>query len=337
MKTSFWKALEALGASGSALFNWKHHLGGDWDVCAPLLKATGRMAFCVIDPKQPKRKLSVVVDGEVDFVALDEDDPGFPPIPFLARDIAEFSPEWTSIARALAPLLGFDYGAWETEGQMRRIGSLQDKFGHVRPVFLFLPSGYLGDYAGLIRSLALQSDSTVLFPSGRWFTAEIEALRNHNRLEFVDVAERLTRIEADPASRVTLPAAAGNRQANAGSAVRAVIHAGNGLAWNQVSIEVSANRTILLKAPDQEGKYVFSPNSQLQPDHAIGMLMRLAVDGQWRNPSLAAPDYYRVSKAFLRLRQLLQRLVPLPGDPFKKLRGVFVPSFQVSLHRDLRA
>jgi hypothetical protein len=55
------------------------------------------------------------------------------------------------------------------------------------------------------------------------------------------------------------------------------------------------------------------------------------------SPSLAYPDYYRASKAFLRLRQLLQGLVPLPGDPFKKQRGAFVPVFQVSLHPDLEA
>ena len=114
-----------------------------------------------------------------------------------------------------------------------------------------------------------------------------------------------------------------------------MIHAGNGLTWDQVTIEVNAGRTIVLKAPGQEGKYRFSPNSQLQEDHAVGMLMRLAVDGQWRNPSLADAGYYRVSKAFLRLRQLLRSLVPLPGQPFKKVRGAYVPVFRINLHPDL--
>jgi hypothetical protein len=48
-----------------------------------------------------------------------------------------------------------------------------------------------------------------------------------------------------------------------------------------------------------------------------------------------APDYYRVSKSFLRLRQLLKGLVSLPGEPFRKHRGAFVPVFQVRLNRGL--
>lgn len=336
MKVSFLKALEALGASGAARCDWKHHLGGDWDECEPLLKPTGRTAFRVLHPRQPKRRLSVVVDGAEDFVALDEDEPGFPPIPFLARDVAEFSPRWTTIARALAPLVKFDYGAWETEGQIRRIGSLQDKFGHVRPVLLFLPGGHLGDYVALVRALAARIDSTVLFPTGRWFTAEIESLRDRNGLAFVNLSERLAQIEADPDSRVPLPAA-GNRLSGRGPSVRALIHAGNGLTWNQVRIEVSGSKRILLKAPGQEREFRFSPNIQVTADHALGMLMRLAADGEWRNPPLGSAEYERVSRAFRRLRQLLQSLVPLPGDPFKKHRGAFVPLFQVTLHPDLMA
>ena len=97
MKASFWKALEALGASGSALFDWKHHLGDDWDACAPLLKPTGRIAFRVIDPRQPKRRLTVDVDGEEDFVGYDENDPGLPPAPFRAPDVAEYRRRWPSM------------------------------------------------------------------------------------------------------------------------------------------------------------------------------------------------------------------------------------------------
>ncbi len=336
MKASFWKALEALGASGSALCDWKHHLGGDWDACAQLLKPTGRTAFSVIDPRQPKRRLAVDADGEEDFVGYHENEPSLPPVPFSARDVAEFSPQWKPIAQALASAVGFDYGAWETEGQLRRIGSVQDKFGHVRPVLLFLPGGHLGDYTVLLRSLSARTDSTVLFPSSRWLTADIENLRDRNGLTFVDLSERLAQFEENPASCVPLPAA-GSRPSSSGSTVRALIHAGNGLTWNQVRIEVGGSRIIRLKAPGQEREFHFPPNVQVTADHALGMLMRLAADGEWRNPPLGSPEYERVSRAFRRLRELLQALVPLPGDPFKKLRRAFIPLFQVSLHPDLQA
>jgi hypothetical protein len=153
MKASFWKALEALGASGSALYDWKHHLGKDWDACAQYLKATGQTADCVIDPRKPQLRLTVSPQGEEDFVGYDEDDTSIPPVPFSARDVAEFAPHWVPIAKALAPVVRFDYGAWETEGQLRRIGSAQNPFGNVRPVRLFLPGGHLWDHAGLVRAL----------------------------------------------------------------------------------------------------------------------------------------------------------------------------------------
>ncbi len=37
-------------------------------------------------------------------------------MPFSARDVAEFAPHWVPIAKALAPVVPFDYGAWDTEG-----------------------------------------------------------------------------------------------------------------------------------------------------------------------------------------------------------------------------
>lgn len=330
MKASFWKALEALGAAGAALGSWRHHLGADWEACAALLGPTGRVARNVVDPQHPGRRLAIAVDGEDGHAAIDPDDPGRPPLPLTASEAAEFSPRWDAVARALASAIGFDHGAWENDGQVRRVGSLQDPFGHVRPVLLFLPAGHLGDHAGLCRSLGARTDATVLLPSARWITGDVESLGERNGLAFVDLTERLAQAEAGPASRVPLPAA-GRRRNQAAPPARAVIRAWNGLAWNQVTVEAGANRTLHLRAPGQEAVHRFSPGSQLKADHPLGILMHLAVHGEWRNPPVDAPDYERVSKAFRRLRGLLQALVPLPGDPFKKERGAYLPVFAARL------
>jgi hypothetical protein len=53
-------------------------------------------------------------------------------------------------------------------------------------------------------------------------------------------------------------------------------------------------------------------------------------------PPLSSPDYERVSKIFQRLQTLLRVLVPLPGKPFKKSSGAFVPIFQIRIHAKLR-
>jgi hypothetical protein len=195
------KALESLGSHGSAVCNWRHQLGDDWETCARFLKSTGRAAATVIDPRHPPRHLELMVDGEEDFVAMDED-AGMPPILF--------------------------------------------------------------------------------------------------------------------------------------NKVRAVIHAGNGLTWSQVSIEITSDQTIHLKAPGQDGAHSFSKRNQLGPEHPLGILMTLAAKGEWRNPPSASPDYERVSKAFQRLQTLLRVLVPLPGKPFQKSAGAFVPIFQVQIHSRLR-
>ncbi|MEY4245639.1 MAG: hypothetical protein RLZZ245_3224 [Verrucomicrobiota bacterium] len=334
MKASFLKALESLGAHGSAVCNWRHHLGDDWESCARFLKPTGRAASTVLSQHNPPRHLELMVDGDEDFVAVDED-LGVPPIPFKAAEVAEMQPRWEAIARALATAIGFDYGAWENHGDLRRVGSSQDPFGRVSPVLLFLPSGHLGDYQNLFRELSVRTESTVLFPTQRWFTKELEALRVRNRLEFVDLSERLAQIEAQPTARVPLPTVTKFR-GPAEPKVRAVIHAGNGLTWSQVTIEITGGQTIHLRAPGQDGSYAFSKRTQLGPEHPLGILMALAARGEWRNPPSSSPDYDRVSKAFQRLQTLLRTLVPLPAMPFQKSAGAFVPLFQARIHAKLR-
>jgi hypothetical protein len=247
----------------------------------------------------------------------------------------EIRPHWEAIAQALAEIIGFDYGAWENQGSLRRIGSTQDPFGRVSPVLLYLPPGHLGDYHGLYRDLSSRTESTVLFPSSRWLTTEMESLRARNHLEFVDLAERLTQIEAQPAAQVPLPVIAKERKPSS-SKPRAVIHAGNGLTWSQITIEITGNRTIHLKAPGQEGKHTFSKRTKLSREHPLGILMTLAAEGEWRNPPSSSTDYERVSKAFQRLQKLLRALVPLPERPFRRSGGGFVPKFQMLIHADLR-
>lgn len=163
---------------------------------------------------------------------------------------------WEPIARALADALGFDYGAWETEGDLRRVGFSQDPFGRVSPVLLILTPGHLGDYQELFRELSTRTESTELFPTHRWFTKELEALRTQNRLEFVDLTQRLAQIEAQPTARIPLPTITKVRGTHEPK-VRAVIHAGNGLTWSQITIEITGGQTIQFKARPERQLLVF--------------------------------------------------------------------------------
>jgi hypothetical protein len=115
-----------------------------------------------------------------------------------------------------------------------------------------------------------------------------------------------------------------------------VIHAGNGLTWSQVTIELTGNQTIRLSAPGQDGSYAFSKRQQLGPEHPLGILMTHAAKGEWRNPPISSPDYDRVSKSFHRLQALLRALVPIPDRPFCKARGAFLPLFNVKISNQLK-
>jgi hypothetical protein len=334
MTASFWKTVEARGASGAAASDWEFLLGEDYAHCARLLRPTGRVAELVADRKSGRR-LSLVPGLESEFDGLDWDDPGFPPVPYSAEEARELAPAWAAVGAALAGLLGFDHGIWEKGGSVRRIGSSQDAFGHVSPVLLFMPPGGLGDYHLIFRELSLRPASTVLFPTSEWFTAEIEALQARQGHAFVDLAAHLTKTEGSSRNRMMLPPLKGDwRSGKAGP--KAILHGGHDLAWSAVRIEVASGRTIYLSAPGQPAKpYRLPATTKLDREHALGMLMHLAVHGEWRNPPRSSPDYERVSKAFKRLQNTLQALVPLPGELFTRMSGAYLPVFQIRLHPSL--
>ncbi len=62
-----------------------------------------------------------------------------------------------------------------------------------------------------------------------------------------------------------------------------MIHAGNGLTWNQVRIEVNGNKMIILKAPGQEREFHFPPSAPVN--------FRIAIDtDEWKPPDETLGD-----------------------------------------------
>jgi hypothetical protein len=100
-----------------------------------------------------------------------------------------------------------------------------------------------------------------------------------------------------------------------------------------VEITVGRNRTIQVKAPQQQGEYRFPANTKLSPEHPIGMLMTVAHKGEWKNPPKGSADYERISRSFRRLQQLLMALIPLPGKPFHLSQSASFPSSPPALKR----
>ncbi|MFY7968967.1 MAG: hypothetical protein ACOVNV_07745, partial [Pirellulaceae bacterium] len=252
-------------------------------------------------------------DGEHDFVAVG-DDTWEPPLEVSAADAKVYEPRWNEIARALGEILQFTPGTWDNDGMLRQIGIVHGSGGVVTPVLLFLPSGQLGDYQALFRDLARREKSTVLIPTNRWLNRELEDLRQRCGHQFVVLFDHLRELASSPQTSTNLPAIPTSIKSARGR-TKALIHTGNGLTWEKITIELAGNQSVRIKAPGQDKIHAFSKRSKLSKHHPLGILIQIGSKGHWENPPTCAAEYERVSKAFQRFRALLRALIPLPEEP----------------------
>jgi hypothetical protein len=329
MQANFWKSLELLGAGGSALCDWNLLLGENWDQCAAFLRPTGRVADTIVCPSSRQQRLSLMPDGTHDFVAL-SDDPWDPPIPVSACEAKVFEPRWTEIAKALGEVMQFTPGTWDNDGMLRQIGIVHGSGGVVTPVLLFLPSGQLGDYQALFRDLARREKSTVLLPTNRWINRELEDIRQRCGHQLVVLFDHLRARESSPQNTTNLAAIPATAKPSRGR-TKALIHTGNGLTWEKITIELAGNQSIRIRAPGQDKIHSFSKRSKLSKHHPLGILIQIGSKGYWENPPTYSAEYERVSKAFQRFRALLRELIPLAEEPFVDCQGRHTPRFNVKI------
>jgi hypothetical protein len=331
MQAKFWKSLELLGAGGSALCDWRLLFGEDLDQCMAFLRRTGRVADTIVCPTSRKQRLSLMPDGAQDFVAVG-DDTWEPPLEVSAADAKVYEPRWNEIARALGEILQFTPGIWDNDGMLRQIGIVHGSGGVVTPVLLFLPSGQLGDYQALFRDLARREKSTVLLPTNRWLNRELEDLRQRCGHQFVVLSDHLRELVSSPQYATNLPAIPATAKPVRGK-TKAIIHTGNGLTWEKITIELAGNQSIRIKAPGQDKIHSFSKRSKLSKHHPLGILIQIGSKGHWENPPTYSAEYERASKAFQRFRALLRALIPLPEEPFVDYQGRHTPRFKVIIQR----
>jgi hypothetical protein len=110
---------------------------------------------------------------------------------------------------------------------------------------------------------------------------------------------------------------------------KSLIHTGNGLTWEKITIELAGNQSIRIREPGQDKIHSFSKRSKLSKHHPLGILIQIGSKGYWENPPTYAAEYERVSKAFQRFRALLSELIPLAEEPFVDSQGLHTPRFRV--------
>ena len=335
MTTRFWRVLERLGATGSAARDWQAALGDDWEAARALLRAVPGTAETVAAPNGRGPRMLVVSDGEAAYLGIDDDVEAFrEPVPLTADEVAVLRPDWGAISRELGTRLGFVAEAWESDGLTRQIGIAQRGSDLPRPVVLHLPGGHLGDMPRLLRDLGRRDDAIVLLPSATWLTPDVQNLQRRNRLTFITLAEHF---EATAGGRPTFPISTAMQAGAPASAKRRrpALHPQPGWRWDMVRIEVATGGRLILSCDGQRNEFRFPKTSRKIHSQGYAIMMRVAVNQEWRNPPSDDAEHDKVRTQFRRLGRLLTDLVPLPGKPFRRHRGRFLPVFQVALHADL--
>ena len=336
MKASFWQTLDALGASGSAASDWRLLLGENWPECAGLLRAGGCIADRMIDPDRPGRRLTVETDGDGRVVAFADEPPLRPPLSLPAGDVELLVPDWTAISEALGQSLKITPGQWENDGLNRQIGIAQLGNRPPVPVILHLPGGWFGDEARLVRELTRRNGAIVLVPTARWLTPTVMTLAASHKLSLLPLAEHFAAVAAGAEIHPILGALA-LVPAAAFARAKRVLHPEPGWRWDMVRMVVAPGSRLLIACDGQPIEYTLPKTTAKKPNQAHGILMKLAVEQEWRNPPSGSKDHERLRKNFHRLADLLTSLVPIPGKPFRREDGRHLPVFQISLHPDLAA
>lgn len=277
----------------------------------------------------------VVSDGETAYLGIDDDaEASREPVPLTADEVAVLRPDWTAIRCELGTRLGFVAEAWESDGLTRQIGIAQRGSDLPRPVVLHLPAGHLGDMARLLRDLGRREDSIILLPSATWLTPDAQVLRRRNRLTFITLAEHF---DSATARRPGFLISAAMGAAATAPAKRRppALHPQPGWRWDMVRVEVASGGRLIFSCDGQRNEFRFPKTSRKTHSQGYAIMMQVAVHQEWRNPPSEAPDHDRIRTQFRRLGGLLTDLVPLPGKPFRRHRGRFLPVFQVALHEDL--
>lgn len=339
MTASFWRALDRLGSDGVAACDWRFHMGADWESARPFLRQTHRLADTVINALHPPRRLQVEPDGDVGFVGIaDETGDLHPPVHLDLEDIKVLAPDWEAITFVLARDFDFAGNRWERSGYTRKIGVSQQGSAASRPVVLCLSPGHLMRHLVIMGELALRRDSTVLMPCLARQSPEMDALAAANGLTLVGIAEHYetAAVRGAPVPYLAAP----TTRVNAGAKRRPVFRVMAGWTWEMLTIEVATAGRLIFCCEGQRRDVRLPKSKGANHSESYEILVKMAFSDpqEWHAPATWEKGSDTIRRRFGRLRNQLQGLIEMPGDPFHKSRDrVYRPRFQLIPHPDLAA
>jgi len=170
---------------------------------------------------------------------------------------------------------------------------------------------------------------------------EIFSIANAQKLAIESIADRLSQ----PVPAATTLAVAGEvawrerKNKPRGKEPTAILAVQPGWVWEKLKIKLTEKGTLIAQYSTARGEHRFGrkegPEGQSKYPVLFKILFRMCVAGRWENPPRIDKTYAATQRNFARLRELLQKLVRIDGDPFRKIEGGWEPKFQFEPDREL--
>lgn len=348
LTSSFWQAVDRLGTGGVSLTLWRKELNGDLDAALPFLRRMPGVADRIPDPDEPRRPWMRVspTENEELYVAESEDSPSHrAPFDVPARDLSLMAPDWEAIRPVLAGLLGFNASTATAphSPSIRQIGFSQPQIGTTTPVFLHLPTGSFTDHHTFLTGMHTLPECVLYVPTSRHLRPEVFTVANARKIAIESIADRLT--QTAPASTTLTVAATLAARTVGGKEVSkepmAILAVQPGWCWEKLHIKLTEKGTLVARYGAARGEHSFGrtqgPDGKPKYPLPFKILFQTCVTGRWENPPRSDKTYTATQQSFTRLRKLLQKLVRIDGDPFRKVGGGWEPRFQFEPDRELAA
>ena len=211
------------------------------------------------------------------------------------------------------------------------------------PVLLHLPAGSFNDHYVFLTGLQSLPECVLYVPTGRHLLPEVFAVANARRIAIESIADRLTQT-APASTTLTVAAALATNSAGAekgSKEPRAILAVQPGWMWETLRIRLTEKGTLVARYHSARGEHRFGrrqgPDGKPKYPQLFKTLFRMCAAGRWENPPRTDKSYAAAQRNFARLRELLQKLVRIDGDPFRKAGGGWEPRFQFEPDRELAA
>jgi hypothetical protein len=219
---------------------------------------------------------------------------------------------------------------------VHQLGIAQPAKGRTVPVFIYMPPGLPTDRAHFLRVLSELPPSVLYVPTHRWQTPDAFKLAANRGIAIESLADRLA--EPLPVG-AALSAPDEPRSPASRAKLRPLLRVQTGWRWEDIRIRLTIRATMIVSHGTERGEHRFGSAEKGESirrfPRLFQMLIGISFDGHWQNPAPTTRDYEKVSKAFHRLRQTIDKLIPIPSEAFVRDGNRWRPRFQIQLDQEM--